>query len=90
MFDVGQCATPVPSRAMRATSPSWTCTQWAKPHIGAGPLQLFHPLDRSNPVGFLGVALLIDGLRKVGMQSHPLVPGQLCRLVHQMFGYRKR
>ena len=80
----GQCATPVPVAANRATAASSRCTACA--------IQTSSPSQPSESTYSVGVApnrsrqnvLLVVGLGEVGVQPDAVPPGQVGRLGHQL------
>ena len=89
-FDVGQCATPVPVSAKRATSPSERWTQWAHHTSSAEPPEALEVLDRRAPVELAAVRLLLDGLGEVRVEHEAEPPRERRRLLHQPSGDRER
>ena len=60
-----------------------------KPDVGAGPAQVLGVLDGTGAEGLQAEALLVHGLGEMGVEPHPLVPGQLGRGPHQVGAHRE-
>lgn len=61
-----------------------------EPHVRAEPAELLHVVDRALPDLPQAVLLLVEGLGEVGVQAHPLGPGQRGGLGHQVGADRER
>ena len=88
-FDVGQCATPVPVAAKRATSPFERWTQCAH-HVVVEPAEPVEVLDWRAPVQLAAVRLLLDSLRQVRVENEPETARECGGLLHQASRDRER
>ena len=75
-FEQGQCATPVPVAGEKLDLGGVELDAMGMPDIVAGPAQILGILSRPAAEFFQRLGHVLVVLGQMGVQPHPLVPGQ--------------
>ena len=90
MLELGQWATPQPAAGEAADLGVAHVHRVGEPDVARDPAEPVHPLDRAHPEALERVALLVEGLREVGVEAHAPRAGERGGLAQEVGAHGER